>query len=175
MTPSAIRITRNITLEELTVSRSHPELAAKALELAAAVVVTLVRLALVLQGIRELLDAGAIYISSGYRPPALHAAVYAPKTAPPTSRHLRGTAADFKLERLNSILAFVRIAELGLEDLEDLEELPAFDRLCLYPLLGHIHVDIPLDAAQPPARELYLDHGAGWERISYEAAAELAA
>lgn len=167
-----IRVTRNIHLGELVSSREHPELAANPLELAAEVVVTLVRLALVLQDIRELLAAGAIHISSGYRPPALHAAVYAPKMAPPTSRHLRATAADFELEELNSIHAFVRIAKLGLEVLE---ELPEYDRLCLYPLRGHIHVDIPLDAAQPPARELYIDNGAGWERISYEDAAELAA
>lgn len=168
----AIHITRNITLEELVASRSYAELAADVLELAAGVVVTLVRLALVLQGIRELLAAGAIRISSGYRPPALHAAIYAPKTPPPTSRHLRGTAADFELERLNSVLAFVAIAKAGLEDLE---ALPEFDRLCLYSVRGHIHVDIPLEVSAPPARELYFDNGSGWQRLTYEAAAELAA
>jgi hypothetical protein len=168
----AIQLTRNITLEELVASRRHPEHAATVLELAAVLLINLFRLALVLQGIRELLNAGAIYISSGYRPPALHAAIYAPKTPPPTSRHLRGTAADFELEELNSILAFVELAKAGLEDLE---ALPAFDRLCLYPLRGHIHVDIPLDVSAPPARELYFDKGLGWERITYEAAAELAA
>lgn len=166
------RITRNLELEELVASRRHPELAAAASRLSPSLVINLVRLALVLQGIRDLLHAGAIYVSSGYRTTELHAAIYAPKTAPPTSRHLRGTAADVELEELNSLLAFVVIAKAGLEDLE---ALPAFDRLCLYPLRGHIHVDIPLDVSAPPARELYFDKGLGWERITYEAAAELAA
>jgi hypothetical protein len=165
-------ITRNIELEELVASRSYPELAASASELAPALVITLVRLAFVLQGFRDLLNAGAIYITSGYRTLELHAAIYAPKTAPRSSRHLRGTAADFELEELNAIVAFVRIATIGLEDIK---RLPPFDRLCVYPLRGHIHVDIPADVTVAPARELYLDTGRGWERLTYAEAVELAA
>lgn len=169
---SGRRITRNIELEELLRSRSFPDLAVdlSKVTLAASLVIALVRLAFVLQGLRDLLDAGAIFVRSGYRTLELHEAIYAPKPAPKSSRHLRGTAADFQLEDLNSIAAFVRVARVGLEDRA---ALPPFDRLCLYPKRGHLHVDIPQDAAAPPARDLYVDNGSGWQRISYEDAANL--
>jgi len=167
---SGHRVTRNITLEELVRSRDHAELAASPYELAAALVITLVRLALVLQAFRDRLDAGAIYVTSGYRPRELHEAIHAPRPAPSSSRHLLGTAADFELEELESIAAFVRIAKLGLKAPE---RLPGFDRLCLYPKRGHLHLEVTRDPRKAPRHLLYIDSGGGWRPISYEAATEL--
>lgn len=174
---SARRIARNLfgrglslRLDELVASRSYPQLAAKADALAPALVITLVRVALVLQGLHDLLDAGAIFVTSGYRTPELHAAIYAPKPAPASSMHLTGRAADFELEELESIKAFVRIAKLGIEDPA---ELPGFDRLCLYSKRGHLHLDITADPLEAPRHLLYIDSGSGWRPVSYADAAAL--
>lgn len=78
----------------------------------AEVIKNLTRTAQLLERVRVLLGSKAILVSSGYRSPALNAAVGGSKT----SAHMRGLAADFICPGFGTPQAIChRLADLGVE------------------------------------------------------------
>ena len=154
----------NFPWAELVASREHPELVTPFEELPRIAVYNLTRLVFVhLQPLRG--HVGGVLPTSGYRGPALSAAVRGPLTSSRPSKHESGEAVDYVL--LEADPADVWRA-LILDELEGVH----FDRLCLYvdEERPRFHADIrPLEAG-PLRRQLFADHGDGWQMLSVDEA-----
>ena len=142
----------HFTVEELLVSRDHPELAASVHEAPPDVLVNLARLTWsVLHPLRQ--RFGPIVITSGYRPRALNAKVGGSHT----SRHLIGCAVDFELRRYPAEKAWQEICKKGGGE---------WDRLAFYAgaqASGRFHVDIDPESEDQRGL-LYLGDG-GWRQV----------
>jgi uncharacterized protein YcbK (DUF882 family) len=137
------------TIEELLVSRDHPELAASVHDAPPEVLLNLARLAWsVLVPLRQ--RFGRIVITSGYRPRALNAKV----NGGDSSRHLSGCAADFVLKH-PAKKAWEEVLNSGVPW--------NWDRLTYYEERGRFHADI--DPVSDQQRGLlYLGDG-GWRQV----------
>ena len=140
----------HFTVEELLVSRDHPELAASVHEAPPDVLVHLARLTWsVLHPLRQ--RFGPIVITSGYRPRALNAKVGGSHT----SRHLTGCAVDFVM-RHPAAHAWKEICNGTMVRRQ-------FDRLAFYEQRGRFHVDIDPESEDQRGL-LYLGDG-GWRQV----------
>ena len=158
-----MRISRNISASELTVSADHPELVVPFEDLPFCVVVNLTRLVcMFLQPLRDVV--GPVVPTSGHRSPELEAAIGAKSKL---KRHTLGLATDFYTPRRAAIEVFMLLAGGQTH--------ATFDRLCLYPRQNRMHVDLgPVEDGRP-RRLFFIDRGHGWKPIGeIEAAALLA-
>jgi len=94
-------LSQHFTLEELTASADHPDIPNQPTPTIAA---NLVKTANLLEEVRALLGGHPISVSSGYRSPALNAAV----GGVADSAHLVGYAADFECAAFGDPLAICR-------------------------------------------------------------------
>jgi len=135
-------------VEELLVSRDHPELAASVHDAPPEVLLNLARLAWsVLVPLRE--RFGVIVVTSGYRPRALNAKV----NGSDTSRHRSGCAVDFELRRYPAEKAWQEILNAGIPW--------TWDRLAYYEDAGRFHADIN-PTSDHQSGLLYLSGDGGW-------------
>ena len=157
----------NFSWGELLGSREHPELVTSFDQLPRIVVYNLARLVFVhLQPLRR--HVGGVLTTSGYRGPALSAAVRGPHASSRPSTHESGRAVDYVL--LEADPADVWRA-LVLDELEGVE----FDRLAIYPdeESSRFHADIrPLESG-PMRRLLYAVEAGEWRRVTVDEALKL--
>jgi zinc D-Ala-D-Ala carboxypeptidase len=102
----ANNLSEHFTLDELTISQEGER---RGLDNTPnpAVIANLTRLAVVLEQVRALLGGKAMHINSGYRSPAVNAAV----GGVPTSAHVDGLAADFTAGTFGSCLEVAKAIE----------------------------------------------------------------
>ena len=160
-----MNLSRDFTLPELLRSDRFQSLVPLADDFPYQCVIMLSRLAAeVLQPIRNEL-AVPVRVLSGYRSPELNRAVRGSQY----SRHqidVRGklfAAADIMTGTVPAESIFNMLAVAGRDVL--------FDRVCLYPGMGFVHVDIHDWHFGPPARRYYVDTGGGWLELSRHDAA----
>jgi len=137
-------------VEELLMSRDHPELAASVHDAPPEVLLNLARLAWsVLVPLRE--RFGRIVVTSGYRPEALNVKVGAKKT----SRHVSGCGVDFVMRHP---------AKLAWEKILNGDVPREWDRLAFYEERGRFHADI--DPVRNDQRGLlYLGGDGDWIQV----------
>ncbi len=158
-----MRISRNFTGAELTLSEHHPELVVPFEDLPFFVVVNLTRLVcMFLQPLRDVV--GPVVPTSGHRSPELDAAVGAKSKL---KRHTLGLATDFYTPRLAAIEVFMLLARGQTH--------ATFDRLCLYPKKNRLHVDLSPVEDGTPRRLFYIDRGHGWQTVTESEASLLVA
>lgn len=146
-----MRITRYFSAGELLCSRSHPELAAKPIELPPEHLVNLCRLTHeVLMPIRN--RFGPVVVTSGYRNHRLNEAV----NGSADSRHLTGCAVDFTTANFAPEAVWASIQE-G-------DPKASWDRLAWYPDGGRFHADIDEHGGDPRGL-LYVAESGGWRRL----------
>jgi len=154
-----VNLSRNFTLPELLQSARFPSLVPLTDDLPHQWVIMLSRLAAeALQPIRNQL-AVPVRVLSGYRSPELNRAVRGSQY----SRHqidVRGhlfAAADIMAGDVPAESIFNMLAVNGGDVL--------FDRVCLYPGRGYLHLDIHDWKFGPPSQKFYVDTGTGWREI----------
>ena len=145
-----MKVSKNFSLEELLVSSDHPQLAAIPVELGYVVAINLGRLvAIVLQPLRN--RFGPIVIHSGYRPPALNAAVGGANH----STHTNGRGADISFGRMPAMDVWDRFKE-GQVNCN-------FDRCAFYPDEGRFHIEVSDEGSRP--RGLLYEANPTWVEI----------
>jgi hypothetical protein len=132
----------HFTLAELT-RTDHRELDNTPTE---AAIVNLTRLALLLEQVKLAVGNKAVMINSGYRSPQVNAAV----GSKPTSQHLSGCAADFRVPGMttNEIILAILAANLPFD-----QAIREFD--------SWVHISVPNSAANAPRRQALVIDRAG--------------
>jgi len=140
-------LSRHFTLEELVASQTASRRGIDNTP-SPAVVRNLRKLAALLEKVRVLLDGAPVLVSSGYRCPALNAAVGGSKN----SAHMAGLAADFTAPDYGTVLQVARrIAESNLR----------YDQL-IHEYGGWVHIGLPQGRARPRRQDLSIFKGTGY-------------
>lgn len=134
----------HFTLAELT-RTDHRELDNTPTEVA---IVNLTRLALLLEQVKLAVGNKAVMINSGYRSPQVNAAV----GSKPTSQHLSGCAADFRVPGMTT-------NEIILAILAGVVQVP-FDQV-VREFDSWVHISVPNSAANAPRRQALVIDRAG--------------
>lgn len=155
-----MKLSRDFDHGELFVSQRFPRLVADPITLPWKAHIMLGRLVHeALQPIREAL-ASPVVITSGFRSPELNESVGGSLL----SRHMCSVgsewyaAADFYCLDVPADTVFKLLA-MG-------QTHARFDRVCLYPGKGRLHIDVRDWALGPPSHQFYVDRGSGWGRVS---------
>ena len=160
-----MNFSRHFNSNELLRSVAYPALASSVERLPWQYIVMLSSLCCdVLQPMRDQI-ASPIHVLSGYRGTALNRAVGGGEF----SRHQIGVngqlfaAADINSDILppEAIFAMLAIADAGVK----------FDRVCLYPGRGFLHIDVQAHELGPPSKAFFVDTGNGWNVVSRQEAA----
>lgn len=160
-----MKLSKDYTVDELLRSSRFPALVPLVGDLPWQHVAMLSRLCHeTLQPIRSKLMV-PVYVLSGYRNPALNRAVRGSQYSRhqvDVRKHLFA-AADIQAKDIPAETVFNMLAVEGVS--------VRWDRVCLYPGRGFIHIDIKDWKLGPPAEKFYVDTGTGWRELSRHDAA----
>lgn len=145
-----MRIARYFTSDELLVSRNHPGLVPRLVELPPAHIINLCRIVHeVLMPLRQ--RFGPIVVTSGYRTRQLNEAV----NGSADSRHLAGCAVDFITQS--------HPPEAAWDAIQGGDPKATWDRLAWYPV-GRFHADIAEDGSEGRGL-LFRAESGGWREL----------